>query len=541
VLTPLPPFYYLDNFYKLIKHAGDTYPELLVPAEKAWLHSFAQLSRQAQALLVRMLMRKGELFRSDKLCYDEVGDVQSAAQELEQSGFIKLNPALSARSLALHLLTKQESVDLFAVEGKGIRKEQLLARLPDEVPASATVMPFQVYQLQQAEMIACLSLLFFANTRQDLSQFVVSDLGLQRFESYSLSRERRFFTGRGPIDQLLVLHQLCRDYEGISYREEAALDSLIARLPPLSGHAGADRRQSKFVSMIARDYERLGCFDKALHWFSTTSLPPSRERRARILEGQGRDVEAQQLVEVMLEQPTDQPEFEVALRLDERLRRKKGERIARRQKPEQNAEHLTLDLSQERVELAVRRFYQAAGWQVFFTENHLLCGLFGLAFWDVIFSEQEGAFINPYQQQPLDLYQPEFVRRRQVLIEQRLAEGRRGELAQRIRRVWAEKQGLVNAFVHWPTMTEELLDLALAAMSPELMTELFSTMLCDLRHFRSGMPDLIAFKDGRFIWLEVKGPGDKLQQSQWRWLEVFNRLQVPFKVCYVSESSEALN
>jgi hypothetical protein len=49
------------------------------------------------------------------------------------------------------------------------------------------------------------------------------------------------------------------------------------------------------------------------------------------------------------------------------------------------------------------------------------------------------------------------------------------------------------------------------------------------------MPDLIAFKDEGFHWIEVKGPGDKLQDNQWRWIKEFERLSVPFSVCYVNQ------
>jgi hypothetical protein len=59
-------------------------------------------------------------------------------------------------------------------------------------------------------------------------------------------------------------------------------------------------------------------------------------------------------------------------------------------------------------------------------------------------------------------------------------------------------------------------------------------MLSDLKIYRNGMPDLILFKDGEFEWVEVKGPGDKLQDNQWRWISHFKRLKVPFSVAYVT-------
>ncbi|TOP05084.1 hypothetical protein CGH26_21855, partial [Vibrio parahaemolyticus] len=60
----------------------------------------------------------------------------------------------------------------------------------------------------------------------------------------------------------------------------------------------------------------------------------------------------------------------------------------------------------------------------------------------------------------------------------------------------------------------------------------------DLKLYRNGMPDLIAFRDNEFEWIEVKGPGDKLQDNQWRWIKEFSRLNVPFVVCYVTARKE---
>ncbi|WP_267898671.1 VRR-NUC domain-containing protein [Vibrio penaeicida] len=34
--------------------------------------------------------------------------------------------------------------------------------------------------------------------------------------------------------------------------------------------------------------------------------------------------------------------------------------------------------------------------------------------------------------------------------------------------------------------------------------------------------------------MEVKGPGDKLQQNQIRWLQVFQKIGINAEVCYVN-------
>jgi hypothetical protein len=59
--------------------------------------------------------------------------------------------------------------------------------------------------------------------------------------------------------------------------------------------------------------------------------------------------------------------------------------------------------------------------------------------------------------------------------------------------------------------------------------------LADLRNNRSGLPDLIQFSpaSNSYRMIEVKGPGDRLQDNQIRWLDYFSRHQMPALVCYV--------
>ncbi|GAK84241.1 hypothetical protein JCM19238_1807 [Vibrio ponticus] len=81
--------------------------------------------------------------------------------------------------------------------------------------------------------------------------------------------------------------------------------------------------------------------------------------------------------------------------------------------------------------------------------------------------------------------------------------------------------------------------MTLNALKPELLVNLIKVQLSDLKLYRNGMPDLIAFKDGQFEWIEVKGPGDKLQDNQIRWFKQFRRLSVPFSVCYVDHKPDS--
>ncbi|WP_215406688.1 VRR-NUC domain-containing protein [Vibrio gigantis] len=542
--TPqLPPTYYLDNFNRLIEHAQTLYPDLLSGDERRWLSEYKRLSVSSQCLMVRLLSRRGCWFRSDKLNYVEIPDLNSALQELGTSGFITLShPAeqhdlvISEVELGLHLLTKPELLSVFPAlkSNKTAKKSDLLLLLEQQPFDQFQSLPFDCIYVVESQVIDVLLLLFFANTYQDLSQFVLSDLGLNTFENYPLSKQCRFFTSRDQLNQLLQMRDVHRLYSEGDRKDSEFLERLLNSIPAESEHRSIARKRARLINDIARDLERLNQNDQAIFWFKQSVLPPSRERLARIYDKQGELDLMCDIVTQMKATPSDVSELEVAIKLEDRLLRKQGHKVSRAIKPICKEIKLELDLSQTRVELAVKQHFENQGWDVYFSENSFLCGLFGLAFWGVVFSDVEGAFINRYQHRPLDLYHPDFVDKRAEQVEavfQTISKHGLNHLLD----TYDEKQGIANPFVHWNHFPKALIEHSIASIPKPLVVDLFKVILGDLKLFRTGMPDLIAFKDGEFHWIEVKGPGDKLQDNQWRWIKEFERLSVPFSVCYVNQ------
>jgi len=532
----LAPDYYLTNFTKLTKHALEWYPDLLTEEEHDWISRFEKLTKPAQCLLVRLLSRKGEWFRSDKLRYGEIGEVHPHLDTLNGEGFATINGKIYSDTLATELLTKPEITTLFAINEKSLRKEQIIARVPVEKFTRFAQLPFTIVKLQQSTVINVLLALFFANTHQDLSQFVLDDLGLHQFENYQLSKERRFFASRTELNQLLELSEVQSHYLDSDRKDADSLLNILTKLERPIEHPYLERKRQHLINDIARDLERLERHTEALDWFNKTSLPPSRERQARIYDKLDQTDAMRDVVTTIIQSPNDVAELEVATKLADRVKRKLGQRVPRAAKPTIKEYQLELDLSQQRVELAVKEHFEQLGYQVFYSENLLLNGLFGLAFWDVLFAPIEGAFINRYQYRPLDLYHSDFASKRQALIDQVFDDISISGLAG-LTQTYQAKFGVANPFVHWSGFSLELLQSCIKHIPRNLVVSLFKVMLTDLKLYRSGMPDLIAFKDGEFEWIEVKGPGDKLQDNQWRWFREFIKLNAPFAVCYVSALS----
>ncbi|MGB1091407.1 MAG: hypothetical protein ACPGYX_04735, partial [Oceanobacter sp.] len=85
----LPAFYYLDNIEHLLDQVECLYADILHPVQWSFLDAYKPLGKSARALLVRLLGRKGCFFRTDKLNYQEIGNLDSPIEELQQAGFLK--------------------------------------------------------------------------------------------------------------------------------------------------------------------------------------------------------------------------------------------------------------------------------------------------------------------------------------------------------------------------------------------------------------------------------------------------------------------
>jgi len=198
---------------------------------------------------------------------------------------------------------------------------------------------------------------------------------------------------------------------------------------------------------------------------------------------------------------------------------------------------LTLNKSNLSVEFSVALHYARTG-KCYYLENNLLSGIFGLAFWDIIFASVNGAFFHPFQSHPADFYEPEFSVAREPLIKDRLAEVARGNLSHYVNHHFYHKRAFRNPLVNWIMCRKHIVDLALRKIPAAHWHAVFCQLLSDVRNFRSGQPDLVYFPDagakhGTYQLLEVKAPGDKLQKNQLRWMKFFKEHNMPHGVVHV--------
>jgi hypothetical protein len=521
MVVALDRFYYLANFQAMLDTLLARDGDLLQGDELEFMRLFASLPQPARALLVRMVMRKGPLFRSSRLVYEEIGNVADATRPLVALGWLDDRPRLSVDEL-FRLMSKTELVRLGVVAPhrgalpqagtptkldwlEDRRREWPTARLFEEWCAPSGDV---VYRVTVDSLCQRLRLLFFGNFRQDLKAFVLADLGVFRYEKVVLQRESRPFGCRRHIDAFLRLHR-CREllHGGAQPAEVEAL------MPESSFDCEwLEERHQRLRFQIARAHERAGAIPRALAIFSTCTHREAAARCARLLTQQRRIARRR-----VRHAPV--PSFELTMA----------------RPTERAVEHVVRDhLASADPEAAA----PGGATSVHYVENGLVNSLFGLLCWCAIFAPVPGAFFHPFQRAPADLASPGFFARREREFAACLDELECGRYQETIRRRFVDKAGISSPFVAWGLLNEPLLDAALTCFPATHLRRWFEWIVSDVVVNRTGFPDLVQFwpQSARYRLIEVKGPGDRLQDNQRRCLDFCLSHEMPVAVCHVRYS-----
>jgi hypothetical protein len=165
------------------------------------------------------------------------------------------------------------------------------------------------------------------------------------------------------------------------------------------------------------------------------------------------------------------------------------------------------------------------GFTGYYAENVLWIGLFGLAFWDIVFLSLPGTFFNRYQRGPKDLFRPEFRRRRVRPIEERLRHIQSTpSWPEKMLRLYDRKEGIASDLVHWRFLPRELVERSVRTIPREHLVAIFDKLGEYPGGNKSGFPDLILFAPSR----RRKAPRDPLSPDPCAVAEIDNRIQPDF-------------
>ncbi|MBZ9781990.1 VRR-NUC domain-containing protein [Pseudomonas sp. REP124] len=535
------PFYYLNNFMQVLDWLEQRYGDVLAEEEQRFISDFNQLNRESRALLVRMVMRKGIHFRASKLQYVEIGDTLEAVEPLVALGWIDEQRPLPIEALC-ELLLKAEILQCLghAIDQPKAKKTDWLPVLSERFPEALSFQAWcpalneRLFSVTIMDLCDRLRFMFFGNLYQDWSEFVLADLGIFTYEKVEFCVDSRGFRNREDVDAGMFLH-LCQQ----AFIDGEEIEDIVERIGGLPlGNPWLQRRRDKLLFQMAQHCERIADFATALTLYRQSAYPGARVRLIRVLERCAEYELALELATQVQQSTPSAAEQQQLLRMLPRLRRKLGGPAVKRAAQRQ-MERLDLLLPRIDPDLSVEYYVQAHlaedSAPVHYVENSLINSLFGLLCWPAIFAPLPGAFFHPFQRGPVDLLNEDFQERRAQLFQACLEQLDDGRYLHTIRQCYTEKWGVQSPFVFWGALDEALLEQALDCLPPEHLKHWFNRLLLDIKANRAGMPDLIQFwpQQKTYRMIEVKGPGDRLQDNQLRWLEFCHEHGMPIAVCYV--------
>ena len=535
---PPPADYYAANLRLLLTEVSDRYHDLLDTDDRRFVSACLSASIPAQRLFARLLSRRGPWIRVDSLDYPEVGDNGHALEELKRAGLVAVDPVAPADAL-LNLLTRPELNSLYPSIRERTKVEfinRCVIRYTDSAIRRRLQHRIHWVCANAFGSFNVCRLLYFGYEQQDLSAFVVQDLGILRYEPYEIGPSTRPFDVRAQLDGYLRLRGLSL----LSRRVDTVpglASQLLLGLWPEPGTRTEQRQRNKILLRLARWHERRGELDEALQCYGRATAHPARVRRVRILKRLGDDCGANQLVSHIAAAPWGAEEEDLARRYDQKqLGQKQLGQKQRGRKQDRNRPLTTLCQLSGAVPAGIeghaRRLLASnvgTGWHL---ENRLPQGLAGLLYWDEIYAPVKGAFTHRFQLGPRDLFWPDFAPARQTLLQARTEMlSSPGAVARRLKQVWAAKTGTANLLVNWQAFSPQLVATLAQQVPADALLRLAARTIDNLHRLRTGFPDLLmVYGPGAYEFVEVKGPGDQLQPAQRVWLRELDELGLPNRV-----------
>jgi hypothetical protein len=543
-------FYYLHNFQQVLASIASRYSDLLDEPELLFVSGFQQVPKASRALAVRMITRKPRLFLAENLQYAEIGAVPEAIAPLLTAGWVNPDPHLSIDDL-FATFTKARLLQLLRLPRgtsqltKAALLEQCRSRftVPQSIDGWSPGTALQIYRLDIAALCERLRLLYFGNFHQTWSEFVLADLGVRRFEQVS-DIAARPFSSRLHWQKFEQIHG-CREM----LHAEVTPQQVLAHVPsPIGDCEWLEACRQRLLFRIGQALERAADPQAALAVYDSISHPGAAVRAIRILESSEEPARTLQACDAALESCVLDEDRMLLGRARSRLRRRLAlAPLPKAATPELRAAALHMVLDQPAEPYSVERVVgehlmrQESGSQVYYVENSLLNGLFGLLCWRALFAPIAGAFFHPFHREPADLDDAQFYARRRELFAACLAELDDGTYRRTIMDNYAMKYGIDNTFVTWPIISRRIAATALACIPAPHLKAWFELMARSFRANRCGFPDLIQLwpRQRRYRLIEVKAPGDRLQDNQRRVLSHCADFNMPVTVCKVQWSDRS--
>ena len=534
--------YYLDHFEEMLDFILTRYQHALDPKHLAFAESFQNLSLDARCLYVRMVNRKGHVFVRDYLRYEEIHDTPAAVAELRDRDFILPVAATQYEDLlrihtrdALAARIRQHDFPLTVeMPRSNAKKAELIQFTLTELPFEELCAPGSIEtHLAQGhtDELGYFLFLYFGDLRSGLADFALRDLGVMKTQAFKQEFKPRF----NSRVVALAAYRYRKLLAELTDPGEATVEQCFTESPhwPRIDDPDIEILRGRALNRLGAWFERHEDFERALAVHQLSDQFPSTERTVRLLMSAGRAEEAAKLLGRLIEDPSCDQELLFAEDFYERKFEKK--KVGRLTALLREAPVLPLDESGRNYpEGAAIRKLQQGGAQAWHTENVIWGQLFGLIFWDLLFTDESAAVHTPFDRSPQDLHTGQFYHNHRETIDSRLEEfSNPGAVIERIRQSFEEHDGSPNHFVIW---SPDLLDLTcrLVRSAPKgALSHVLREMSEQWQARRNGFPDLMVIKDDQVRFAEIKAEGDSLRRNQLAQLDRLKRAGFPVEVLRV--------
>uniref|UniRef100_A0A0D9WME6 Fanconi-associated nuclease n=1 Tax=Leersia perrieri TaxID=77586 RepID=A0A0D9WME6_9ORYZ len=602
---------YQTNFSLMITEVMANHSHLFTDKEKSFLDSFQLLSDDGQRLFVRIYTRKGPWFQMSSISYREISDLGQAAMELKcYIDMISCMDDLSNYDIkeVIDVLSVPEIKEIIKELQKNntscVRRHELLSTLLSVYDSgTCTILPKRILKWIGTcirtsnvadELLWRVQRLFFLNGDQDLSSFLLVDLGLVRFPVYACTISHRVFQERNDLlhyeeaiqvaqvmDQSLDnnnMEMVTRCIELSENRLSTAPkeDATLPEPPPsFFSRFSASWVYPKILTLGVSVYERDRRYTDAIRILKRLLSTVSSDRKRGYwtlrlsvdLEHMNQPNESLSIAEAGVIDPWIRAGSKIALqrrvlRLSKPPRRWKVPSYANAVKRhikevnidgrplncETGAKNIFYGYDGELcgVEQLALQYYadEGGGWQGTHSEGGIWMTIFGLLMWDVIFSDVPDVFQTKFQTTPLDLETDDFYRLRKDLVESQLKKIQDGMAEEMLISSWELHQGTSCRGVNWDRNSLADLRAAVVCIGGHRLSPLLRHLALDYRSWSSGMPDLLLWRfldergGGEAKLVEVKGPRDQLSEQQRAWIFVLMDFGFDVEVCKVSPVSK---
>ena len=298
-LPVLPIFYYHDHFTEMLFFVSETYGPVLTERHRAFIETFKALSKDAQCLLIRMINRRGRIFRQGAFRYAEIADALSALEELRNCNLVR---ALVEGDYADFILCHAKEAIIKGGKDAGlidIRTSRSKAKLIKYFLANVTFKTAhdhcgggEFIALGDTEPVEFMLYLYFGKTEDDLKNFALRDLGIIRTNKNANLSAR--FTDEAEARACFHYSRLLDRLETNS--EEVPRSAVTAMLGgPQCTTDYASELRNKAAHRVGLYFEKQHESALAIQLYRAGSSAECNERLSRLLYASGDKIGAEDL------------------------------------------------------------------------------------------------------------------------------------------------------------------------------------------------------------------------------------------------------